>query len=149
MDRIEKQILLKAPRAKVWRAIADAKAFGEWFGVKLEGSFAPGARMRGNITFPGYEHLTMEITIERMEPERLFSWRWHPNAIDPNKDYSAEPTTLVVFELEDAPGGTLFKVVETGFEGIPLARRLEAFRANEGGWATQLTRIEKYVGETA
>jgi uncharacterized protein YndB with AHSA1/START domain len=152
-DRIEKQIVLKAPRAQVWRALADAEAFGQWFGVRLNGSFAPGARLRGKVTNKGYEHVSFEITIERMEPERLLSWRWHPHAIDPQVDYSAEPTTLVVFELQDAPEGTLLTLVESGFEGIPPSRR-EAFGANERGWAIQMKAIEwyiveKYVSDTA
>jgi uncharacterized protein YndB with AHSA1/START domain len=145
-DRIEKQIVLKAPRAQVWRALADAEAFGQWFGVRLNGSFAPGARLRGKVTNKGYEHVSFEITIERMEPERLLSWRWHPHAIDPQVDYSAEPTTLVVFELQDAPEGTLLTLVESGFEGIPPSRR-EAFGANERGWAIQMKAIERYIGE--
>jgi uncharacterized protein YndB with AHSA1/START domain len=148
-DRIEKQIVLKAPRARVWRALADAEAFGQWFGVQLNGSFAPGACLRGKVTHKGYEHVSFEITIERMEPERLLSWRGHPHTIDPQADYSAEPTTLVVFELADAPEGTLLTVVESGFEGIPLARRLEAYRGNEQGWSMQMKAIEKYVSETA
>jgi uncharacterized protein YndB with AHSA1/START domain len=147
-DRIEKQILLRAPRARVWQALADAEAFGQWFGVRLNGLFAPGARLRGQVTHKGYEHIAFEVTIERMEPERLLSWRGHPHPIDPKADYSAEPTTLVVFELEDAPDGTLLTVVESGFEGIPLARRLEAYRGNEQGWTMQMKAIEKYVGQT-
>ena len=149
MDRIEKSILLRAPRARVWRALADTEAFGQWFGVKLNGSFAPGARLQGKVTNEGYEHCHFEITIERVEPERLLSWRWHPNAIDPKVDYSAEPTTLVVFELEEVPEGTLLKVVESGFEGIPPARRGEAYRGNEQGWAAQMKAVEKYVGQAA
>jgi uncharacterized protein YndB with AHSA1/START domain len=148
-DRIERQILLRAPRARVWRALADVEQFGNWFGVTLNGSFAPGARLRGKVMHPGYEHVPFEITIERMEPERLLSWRWHPHAIDPKTDYSAEPTTLVAFELADAPEGTLLKVSESGFDGIPLARRLEAYRGNEQGWAIQVKAIEKYVGQPA
>jgi uncharacterized protein YndB with AHSA1/START domain len=148
-DRIEKQIVLKAPRARVWRALADAEAFGQWFGVQLNGSFAPGARLRGKVTYKGYEHVSFEITVERVEPERLLSWRGHPHPIDPQADYSAEPTTLVVFELADAPEGTLLTVVESGFEGIPLARRLEAYRGNEQGWSMQMKAIEKYVSDTA
>src|SRR5262245_28494977 len=100
-DRIEKRVLLRAPRAGVLRALADAEIFGQWFGVKLNGSFAPGARLQGQVLHPGYEHVSLEITIEQMEPERLFSWRWHPHAIDSKVDYSAEPTTLVVFELAE------------------------------------------------
>src|SRR6266849_1571396 len=134
-DRIEKRVLLRAPRGRVWRALADAEAFGEWFGVKLKGSFAPGARLSGEVTHKGYEHVPFEITIERMEPERLFSWRWRPHTIDPKIDYSAEPTTLVVFELEETAEGTMLTVVESGFDGIPLTRRLEAYRGNEQGWA--------------
>jgi uncharacterized protein YndB with AHSA1/START domain len=145
-DRIEKEIFLKAPRARVWRALTDAKQFGEWFGVRVQGPFAPGARIQGAITHPGYEHLTFDIVIDEMDPERLFSWRWHPHAIDPKHDYSDERTTLVAFELEDAPGGTRLKVVESGFDGIPVSRRLEAYRGNEEGWTAQLMSIERYVG---
>lgn len=148
-DRIEKQVLLRAPRSRVWRALTDSQAFGEWFGVKLTDTFTPGGRVRGNITHPGYEHLPFEITIEQMEPERLFSWRWHPHAIDPGTDYSAEPTTLVVFELAEVAEGTLLTVVESGFDGIPLTRRWEAYRGNEGGWEWQMQSIEKYVSRTA
>jgi len=144
-DKIEKKIVLRAPPSRVWRAIADAKEFGSWFGVELEGSFAPGARVQGRITVPGYEHVTMEITIERIEPERLLSYRWHPYAIDPNVDYSGEPTTLVEFRLEEVSGGTELTVTESGFDRIPAARRAEAFRMNEQGWAEQLKRIERYV----
>jgi len=148
-DRIEKSILLHAPRARVWQALADAEAFGQWFGVKLSGSFAPGARLRGQVTHKGYENVPFEITIERMEPERLFSWRWHPHPINPKIDYSPEPTTLVVFELEEVADGTLLTVVESGFDGIPLARRLEAYRGNEQGWAAQIKAIEQYVSQAA
>ena len=147
-DRIEKQVLLRAPRARVWRALTSAEEFGAWFGVTIAGPFTPGARIRGQITHTGYEHLTMEITIERMEPERLFSWRWHPYAIDPAVDYASEPATLVVFELQDVPGGTLLTVVESGFDRIPLARRADAYRGNEEGWTAQMKAIQDYVGTT-
>jgi uncharacterized protein YndB with AHSA1/START domain len=149
MDRIEKRILLRAPCARVWRALTDAEAFGQWFGVKLKGSYAPGARLRGEVTQKGYEHFPFEITIERMEPQRLFSWRWHPYQNDPKADYSAEPATLVVFELEEVADGTMLTVVESGFEGIPFARRGEAYRGNEQGWTAQMKAIERYVSQTA
>ena len=149
MDRIEKSIVLRAPRARVWQALADAQQFGQWFGVKLKGSFAPGARLQGQVTHPGYEHCPFELTIERMEPEKLLSWRWHPYAIDPKIDYSAEPTTLVVFELKEVAEGTLLTVVESGFDQIPPVRRPEAYRKNDEGWAGQMKSIEKYVGKTA
>jgi uncharacterized protein YndB with AHSA1/START domain len=148
-DRIEKKILLRAPRARVWRTLSDSEEFGQWFGVKLAGKFAPGARIRGPVTHPGYEHIVMEITIEKMEPERLFSWRWHPHAIDPGKDYSAEASTLVVFELAEVADGTLLTIVESGFDSIPLARRAEAYRGNEGGWSAQIKNIEKHVTTTS
>ncbi|HEY3120966.1 MAG TPA: SRPBCC family protein [Vicinamibacteria bacterium] len=144
-DRIEKKVVLRAPRSRVWRAIADEKEFGAWFGVRLEGAFAPGKRLKGQITVPGYEHVTMDITVERVDPERLFSYRWHPYAVDPGVDYSAEPTTLVEFRLEDVAGGTELSVVESGFDRIPVARRAEAFRMNEGGWAEQMKNIERHV----
>lgn len=145
-DRIEKKILLKAPRARVWRALTDAVEFGSWFGVRIAGSFAPGARVTGKITHEGYEHVPWEITVEAKEPERLFSFRWHPYAVQAGVDYSAEPTTLIVFTLEEVPDGTLLTVVESGFDRIPLARRAEAFRMNDQGWAAQMTAIERYVG---
>ena len=144
-DRIEKSIFLRAPRARVWRAITTPEEFNSWFGVNLEGAFAPGARVSGRITIPGYEHVNMEITIERVEPERLFSYRWHPYAIEPGVDYSGEPTTLVEFHLDEAPGGTKLTVVESGFDRIPAARRAEAFRMNEKGWEGQLKNIERHV----
>ena len=149
-DRIEKKVFLRAPRERVWRALADAEQFGRWFGADLTGQrFAPGTKVRGPITHEGYRHVTLEVEIEEMEPERRLSWRWHPYAVDPERDYSVEPTTLVVFELADAPGGTLLTVVESGFDSIPIERRAEAFRSNEGGWAQQMTAIERFVAAGA
>ncbi len=149
-DRIEKRIILRAPRDRVWRAISDAQEFGSWFGVDFTGAaFAPGATVRGRITYPGYEHITMEIVIERMEPGRLLSYRWHPYSVDPKVDYSSEPTTLVVFELHDAPEGTLLTVVESGFDRIPLHRRAEAFRMNDQGWSQQTRNIDAHVARAS
>jgi uncharacterized protein YndB with AHSA1/START domain len=144
-DRIEKKIVLRASRSRVWRAIANAEEFGTWFRMNLEGAFAEGATVRGRITHPGYEHVTLDLRVERIEPERYFSYRWHPYAIDPAVDYSAEPTTLVEFTLEDAEGGTALTIVESGFDRIPLARRAEAFRMNDQGWAGQIKNLERYV----
>jgi uncharacterized protein YndB with AHSA1/START domain len=145
-DRIEKEIVLRAPRARVWKALTDAREFGSWFGADLKGAaFAPGATVTGKITAKGYEHVTLELEVERVEPERLLSWRWHPHAVDPKQDYSAEPTTLVVFELSDVPEGTRLKVVESGFDAIPVSRRAEAWRMNGQGWASQLKNIERHV----
>jgi uncharacterized protein YndB with AHSA1/START domain len=148
-DRIERQVLIRAPRSRVWRALTDPAEFGAWFGVKVEGAFAPGARVRGRITHKGYEHLTWDITIDRMEPERLFSWRWHPYAVEPGVDYSPEPPTLVVFELAEVPGGTRLTVVESGFDDVPLARRAQAYRMNSEGWTIQAGAIERYVAAKA
>jgi uncharacterized protein YndB with AHSA1/START domain len=147
-DRIERKILLRAPRARVWRALTDPVEFGTWFGVKVEGTFAPGARVTGAITHKGYEHVTWDITIERMEPERLFSWRWHPYAVEPGVDYASETPTLVVFELAEAEGGTLLTVVESGFDRVPLARRAQAYRMNGEGWTWQMQSIERYVASS-
>ena len=146
-DRIEKKIVLRAPRARVWRALSNAEEFGGWFGADLTGAtFAPGQTVRGRITHPGYEHLTMEVVIERMEEGRLLSWRWHPGAVDV-REVAHEPTTLVVFELSDVPEGTLLTVVESGFDKLPAARRDSAFKDNEGGWAEQMKNIERHVGK--
>jgi uncharacterized protein YndB with AHSA1/START domain len=144
-DRIEKTILLRAPRTRVWRALTDHREFGAWFRVALDGPFREGATVRGRITHPGYEHVTMEMQIVRIDPERLFSYRWHPYAVDLAVDYSAEPTTLVEFRLDEVAGGTQLTVVESGFDRIPSARRAEAFRMNEGGWAAQMLNIERHV----
>jgi uncharacterized protein YndB with AHSA1/START domain len=145
-DRIEREILLKAPCSRVWRALSNAEEFGNWFGVALKGkTFVVGKQVSGNLTYPGYEHVMFEALIERMEPERLLSYRWHPYAVDPANDYSNEPTTLVEFTLQAIDGGTLLKVVESGFDQIPVSRRSEAFRMNSGGWEAQMRNIEKHV----
>lgn len=144
-DRIEKQILLRAPRARVWTALTNAEDFGKWFQVKLATGFAVGERATGKITHPGYEHVMFEVTVERMEAKRLFSFRWHPYAVDPKVDYSKEPTTLVEFRLDEQPGGTLLTVVESGFDRIPVERRALAFRMNSGGWAAQTESIRRHV----
>ena len=109
--------------------------------------FVEGATVRGRITHPGYEHLTMEIMVERLDPERYFAYRWHPYAIDPGVDYSKEPTTLVEFRLEDAAGGTVLTLTESGFDRIPRSRRAEAFRMNDNGWSEQLKNIERHVSQ--
>ena len=144
-DRIEKQVHLRASRERVWRALTDAQEFGTWFRVKLETGFAVGQKVVGHITYPGYEHLRFEATVERMEPERLFALRWHPAAVDPKVDYSGEPSTLVEFRLEDADGGTRLTVTESGFDALPAHRREEAFRMNDGGWAIQMQNIQAHV----
>jgi uncharacterized protein YndB with AHSA1/START domain len=146
-DCIEKHIELKAPVSRVWRALTDHREFGQWFRVKLDEPFVPGRVSRGQITYPGYEHLKWEVVVEKMEPERLFSFRWHPYAIDPKMDYSKEPATLVEFRLENIPNGTLLKVTESGFDKVPAGRRLEAFRMNEGGWTQQMKNIERHVAQ--
>lgn len=157
-DRIEKKILLRAPLERVWRALADSQEFGSWFGMKFDGPFAPGASMRGvivpttvnaevaNAQKP-YEGMPFEITIEQVKPERLFSFRWHPNAVEPGVDYSAEPTTLIEFVLEEVAGGVMLTVTESGFDRIPLARRAKAFTANEQGWSMVVKLIEEYLAK--
>jgi uncharacterized protein YndB with AHSA1/START domain len=144
-DRIEKTVVLRAPRSRVWRAIATAEEFATWFRVKLDGTaFAPSAVVTGHVLEPGYETWKFEMSIERMEPEHLLSWRWHPYP-EPGVDLAGEPTTLVEFRLEDVSGGTRLTVVESGFDRIPLHRRATAYRMNEQGWAEQLRRVERHV----
>ena len=143
---IRKQIELRAPVERVWRALTDYREFSEWFRVKLEGPFVAGQVSRGHITYPGYEHLRWEAQIRTIEPERLFSYSWHPYAVDPKIDYSQEPQTLVEFRLEKSGGGTLLTITESGFEQLKDdKRRLEAFRMNDGGWAEQARNIEAHV----
>src|ERR1700744_5346942 len=144
-NQIEKQIEIVAPVNRVWIALTDSRQFGEWFKTKMDGPFVVGQLVGGQITFPGYEHLRMEIVVQAMEPEKLFSFTWHPYAIDPKVDYSQEEPTLVEFRLHPTAGGTLLKVTESGFEKIPAARRAEAFLRNDGGWAQQMKNIQAYV----
>jgi uncharacterized protein YndB with AHSA1/START domain len=149
LNRIEKKSLLRAPRSRVWSAIADSRQFGQWFLVRFDEPFAEGATIQGKITHPGYEHLTMEIQITRIQPEDYFAYRWHPYAIDQSIDYSSEPTTLVEFHLADAvDGGTLLTIVESGFENIPAGRRGKALSMNDQGWTQQSVNIERYVSQT-
>lgn len=159
-DRIEKKILLRAPLKRVWRALSNAQEFGTWFGVKFDAPFTPGARLSGKVVGSAvdtevaqaqkqYMRIPFEITIERIEPERRLSFRWHPYAIEPDVDYSKEPTTLIEFTLEEVPSGVMLTVTESGFEQIPLARRAIAFTANERGWGVVVTLVEKYLAEEA
>ncbi len=159
-DRIGKKILLRAPRKRIWHALSDSTEFGTWFGMKFDGPFVPGAVVRGVIVGTKvnaevadaqkeYEGMSGEITIERIEPERLFSFRWHPFAVERGVDYSAEPTTLIVFTLEETPDGVLLTVTESGFDQIPLERRSKAFTANEQGWTMVLKLIEEYLAQTS
>jgi len=159
-DRIEKEVLLRAPLSRVWQALTDAHEFGQWFGVRLEGQFKAGTPISGRITpttvdpevakmQKPYEGMKFEIVVDRIEPKTLFSFRWHPFGVDPKVDYSREPMTLVEFTLHDLPEGVRLKVVESGFDKIPIERRAAAFTANEGGWAKQVELIQKYVETTS
>jgi uncharacterized protein YndB with AHSA1/START domain len=152
-DRIEKQIEIKAPLSRVWRAITDHRAFGEWFGVKIDGPFVEGQVSRGRMTHPGYEHVKWEAAIEKIEPEQLFCFTWaHPKSFDPatySGDYSQDPRTLVEFKLEKTNDGTLLRIIESGFDQLPADLRLEAFRRNEGGWTVQVQNLENYVAKKA
>lgn len=145
-DRIEKQIVLKASQAKVWRALTDATEFGAWFRVSLDGPFVAGTTVRGKLLVPGYEQLQMELAIVKVDAVRgYFAYRWHPYAIDPKVDYSTEPATLVEFQLTEIPGGTRLAITESGFDQLPAHRRDEAFRMNTGGWDAQARNIEAHV----
>ncbi len=148
-DRIEKQTRIAAPLGRVWRALTDSRQFGEWFRVALEGPFAVDKPAGGQLTYPGYEHLRMEIRVKAIKPETYFSYTWHPYAIDPKVDYTRETPTLVEFRLEPIEGGTLLTVTESGFEKVPGDRRAQAFRMNSQGWAQQMKNIEAYVLKTA
>jgi len=148
-DRIRKELIVPAPPGRVWRALADAREFGEWFRVDLGGaSFVPGQEIAGKLLEEGFEHIAWRVTIEQMLPERLFSFRWHPFAIDPGVDYAREPMTLVQFQLGPAPGGTRLVIVESGFAGLLRTRRDEAYRMHDQGWSIQCERIAAHVGRS-
>ena len=159
-DRIEKEVLLRAPLSRVWEALTDAGQFGQWFGVRLDGQFKAGTQISGTITpttvdpevarmQQPYEGMKFDIVIDRIEPKKLFSFRWHPFGVDPKVDYSVEPMTLVEFTLQELPGGVRLRVTESGFDKIPIERRAAAFTANEGGWAKQMELVQKYVEKTS
>jgi uncharacterized protein YndB with AHSA1/START domain len=147
-NRIEKRVELKAPVARVWRALTDHREFGEWFRVKLEGPFVPGQVSRGRITYPGYEHVVWQATVKELKPESVFSFTWHPYAVDPKMDYSGEPPTLVEFRLTPTAGGTLLVIAESGFDHIPAHRRMEALRMNTMGWDGQAENIATHVSQS-
>jgi uncharacterized protein YndB with AHSA1/START domain len=155
-DKIVKSVVLNAPLSRVWRAISDSCEFGSWFGMKFDGPFVAGQPLRGVISpttvdpnvaemQKPYIGTPFEIVVEKIEPQRLFSFRWHPYGVEKNVDYAAEPMTLIEFTLEPHPDGILLTVTESGFENIPLARRAKAFAANEGGWTHQMVLISKYL----
>jgi uncharacterized protein YndB with AHSA1/START domain len=149
-DRIHKQVLLRAPRSRVWKSLVDMREFGTWFGVALpDGAFTEGAQVEGQVLHPEYSHVTMRVSVEQVQPERLLSFRWHPGAIDPGVDYDQEPTTLVVFELHEAAEGILLTVHESGFDKLPRERRADAYRGNESGWVEQMGNIARHVGGLA
>jgi uncharacterized protein YndB with AHSA1/START domain len=145
-DRIEKRFEVSAKRSRVWRAISDANEFGAWFGMKLDRPFTAGATVFGRLTIPGYEHISLEMQVQRVEPEGYFSYRWHPYPMNPEVDYAAEPTTLVEFRLAETAGGTAVTITESGFDRLPSTRRAEAFRMNEAGWTGQSKKLASYVG---
>jgi len=155
-DRIVKTALLRAPLERVWRAISEAQQFGAWFGVAFDGPFVEGATMVGRIvpteadaeiakTQEPYRGAKFEIVVDRIEPMRWFSFRWHPFAVERDVDYSKEPMTLVAFQVEEAAGGTTLTITESGFDRLPAARRARAFTMNEQGWAAQAKLVEKYL----
>jgi uncharacterized protein YndB with AHSA1/START domain len=156
MDRIKKQILIRAPHSRVWKALADSKEFGRWFGVEFEDPFLVGKTVSGlivgTLVDPEVAALQkvhngkrMDLVVEAIEPERRLALRWHPHAVEENLDYSKEPTTLIEFTIEDVAGGVMVTVTESGFDQIPLARRAKAFEANSGGWEIMVKVLDKYA----
>jgi uncharacterized protein YndB with AHSA1/START domain len=151
-DRIEKRIELNAPVSRVWQALTDYRQFGEWFRVNLDGPFVEGQLSTGRMTYPGYEHVKWHAVVQKMDPERLFSFVWpHPKSFDKTEYQTSEndPTTLVEFRLQKTPNGTLLVVTESGFDNLPGDLRLEAFRRNEGGWNEQMKNIKNYVDQNS
>lgn len=155
-DRIEKQIFLRAPIARVFSAISNSEEFGIWFGVAFDGPFVAGERLTGKMRptqvdpdvakmQESFEGMPFDVIVERIEPPHLFSFRWHPYAIEPTADYSKEPSTLVEFRLTEVEGGTQLEITESGFDRVPLERRAKAFTENEGGWEHQANLVKKYV----
>lgn len=148
-DRIEVSVALTAGLGRVWRALADSGEFGRWFMADLDGPFVAGEKVRGHVTVPGYEHVGLEMQVVEVVPGALFAFRWHPYAVNPDIDYSQEPTTLVEFRLEEAGHGTLVTITETGFDQVPARRRAEAYEMHQGGWAEQVVNLARYTAAPA
>jgi len=165
-DRIEKRVMLRAPLARVWKAISDSSEFGRWFGAKLDGPFVPGAKLRGTfaedlradaiVAFQkqlGLPPSAVKLpapndvfcTVEQVEPNRYLSFRWIPYGIDAAVDPASEPTTLVEFHLEETDGATLLTIVESGFDKVPAHRRERAFLMNDAGWTEQAKNLQAHV----
>jgi uncharacterized protein YndB with AHSA1/START domain len=155
-DRIEKEVVLRAPLERVWRAISDAGEFGRWFGVRFDGPFVAGTSVTGVITPTTVDedvaraqepHAGKSDTwqIVAVEPKRRLAFRWHPYGVESGVDYSQEPTTLVEFTLDEMADGVRLRIVESGFDAIPAERRATAFEANSEGWAAQTELVRKYL----
>ncbi len=144
-DSITTSLEIAAPPARVWRALTDHKEFGHWFGVAVDAPFAVGAISTGHVTIEGFEHVRWDSLIVEMTPERRFVYQWRPYAVDPERDYSAEPRTTVTFDLTPTAMGTLLTITESGFDGIPADRREEALRMNTGGWNAQITNVRDHA----
>jgi uncharacterized protein YndB with AHSA1/START domain len=148
MHSIERKVVLRAPRTRVWSALTDVNKFCQWFcGDSVEGVFTPGAKV--HVRASAEQGGNFDIFVQEMQPEHLFTWRWHPGAHDSSLDYTKEPTTLVAFKLADAEGGTLLTITESGFDDISLARRAKVFGQNNQGWDDQVENLQRYVSQAA
>lgn len=145
-NSIERQIEIKAPVAKVWEALTDAKLFGQWFKVELHSPFVAGQTTKGRNVSKGFE-MDMEFIVKEIKPKSYFAYAWTPFPMDRNFDYSKEEPTLVEFFLESSAVGTVLKVKESGFNKVTASRRAEAFKMHTGGWEAQLKNIEKFLVE--
>lgn len=159
-DEVRKRVLLRAPRTRVWEALTDSKKFGTWFGCELDDPFEVGARVHGRIVptkvdpdvakaQEPYAGVEFEVVVDRIEPMTRFSFRWHPGDVVPETQYPDAEMTTVTFEIEDAEGGVLLTIIESGFDRVPLERRAKVFEMNDGGWAAQTKLIEKYLADVA
>jgi len=148
-ESIVKAVELEAPVSRVWRALADSTEFGRWFGVKLDGPFKPGCVSTGMMTYPGYEHYPWRAVVERMDHEKLLSFRWHDFDENSGVDVSDQPMTLVEFRLETLTHGTRLTITESGFDAIPYPRRLEVLRGNAEGWDFQANNIASHLASSS
>lgn len=146
-NMIERQIEIKAPVAKVWKALTDSQLFGQWFNANIQTPFVVGKTSVAMNTSKGFE-MKMEFHVKEIRPQTYFSYAWTPFPMDRTFDYSKEEPTLVEFFLEETKAGTLLKVKESGFNKITASRRAEAFKMHTGGWEAQLKNIEKFLVET-
>jgi uncharacterized protein YndB with AHSA1/START domain len=135
-DKIEREIIIKAPKKQVYEAIADPSKIISWFPDEIEGTLNEGDQPV--LNFGG--HGKTEILVVSTKPNYYFAYRWVPGASHFVGNVKDAKTTLVEFKLTEANGATTLKMVESGFSELPAEVAESSFNQNSGGWSHMLGR---------